>query len=94
MVTKASFYMIAKTFLEFDNHICGEYLAELVIKYVIQSFEKSKYQLAQLSVDFQFCDNWWNKFSDWITRWKLVSYNIRWNVRFSRCYTKLASLSQ
>ncbi|CUS21116.1 LAQU0S02e06238g1_1 [Lachancea quebecensis] len=84
-----TFLMIAKTFLEFDNYMNGEYFAELVVRYVIQSFEKSKYQLAQLSVDFQFSEDWWFKFSNWITKWKLVSYNIRWNVRFGRSYTKL-----
>ncbi|SCV00282.1 LANO_0F06106g1_1 [Lachancea nothofagi CBS 11611] len=83
------FYLIAQTFMEFDNYIAGEYFAELVIKYVIQSFEKSKYQLAQLSVDFQFTGDWWTKFCTWVTKWKLVSYNIRWNIRFSRNYTKL-----
>ncbi|SCU98371.1 LADA_0H12574g1_1 [Lachancea dasiensis] len=88
------FFAIAKTFLEFDNLLSGEYLAEIVIKYVIQFFEKSKYQLAQLSVDFQFSENWWSKFCEWITRWKLVSYNIRWNVRFNRCYTKLFASGQ
>ncbi|CEP64192.1 metallo-dependent hydrolase superfamily protein LALA0_S10e04566g [Lachancea lanzarotensis] len=80
---------IARTFLEFDNVIDGEYFAEMVVKYVIQSFEKSKYQVAQLSVDFQFGDSWWTKFSDWVTRWKLVSYNIRWNIRLNRCFSKL-----
>lgn len=91
------YYMITKTFLEFDNYIEGEYFAELLVKYVVHNLEKSKYQLAQLSVDFQFGyqienDTWWSKFSRWITRWKLVSYNIRWNIRLRRDYTKLHKL--
>ncbi|SCU89077.1 LAFA_0E16050g1_1 [Lachancea sp. 'fantastica'] len=85
---------IARTFLEFDNYIDGEYFAEMVVKYVIQSFEKSKYQVAQLSVDFQFDGSWWTKFSEWVTRWKLVSYNIRWNIRLNRCFTKLYSANR
>ncbi|CCF55603.1 hypothetical protein KAFR_0A01650 [Kazachstania africana CBS 2517] len=90
------YYLLAKTFLEFDNYIEGEYLAEILIRYVIHFLEKSKYQLAQVSVDFQFryksenCeDNWWVKFAKWVMKWKLVSYNIRWNVQISRCYTRL-----
>lgn len=88
------YYMIAKTFLEFDNFIDGQYLAEILIKYVIHNMEKSKYQMAQLSVDFQFIDNWWPNFSRWVTKWKLISYNIRWNVRLSRSYTKLFQSGQ
>lgn len=88
------FYILAKTFLEFDNLVGGQYLAELLILFVINPIEISKYQLIQLSVDFQFYlkedkDNWWVKFSEWIQRWKLVSYNVRWNVQINRCYTKL-----
>lgn len=87
------YYMIAKVFLDFDNDISGEYLAEMVIKYVIHSLEKSKYQLVHLSVDFQFQQpSWWLKFSSWVCRWKLVSFNIRWNVRVKREYSRLYKL--
>ena len=64
-------YLIAKTFLEFDNYINGEYLAELLQKFLIKPLETSKYQLCQLSVDFQSyfhdgnsdVDNWWMVFA-------------------------------
>lgn len=89
------FFKITKTFLDFDNYIDGEYFAELIIKYVIHNLEKSKYQLAQLSVDFQYFPDisWWYKFSSWICKWRLVSYNIRWNVRLKRDFSKLYSLN-
>lgn len=87
------YYLLAKIFLEFDNCMGGEYLAEIFITYCVHTLEKSKYQLAQVSVDFQFYNgaegNWWKKFSQWIIRWRLVSHNVRWNVRLSRSYTKL-----
>lgn len=87
------FYLLAKVFLEIDNYLEGEYLAEIFITYCVHTLEKSKYQLAQISVDFQFYDrkegSWWHKFSEWLIRWRLVSHNIRWNVRLSRAYTKL-----
>ncbi|CAI4043682.1 metallo-dependent hydrolase superfamily protein SKDI_10G1430 [Saccharomyces kudriavzevii IFO 1802] len=86
------FYLLAKVFLEFDNFIEGEYLAEIFIKYVIHILEKSKYQLAQVSVNFQFYskgEDWYKKFSRWLLRWKLVSYNVRWNVQITRIFPKL-----
>ncbi|CAI4566167.1 AVB_G0029500.mRNA.1.CDS.1 [Saccharomyces cerevisiae] len=86
------FYLLAKVFLEFDNFIEGEYLAEIFIKYVIHILEKSKYQLAQVSVNFQFYssgEDWYKKFSQWLLRWKLVSYNIRWNIQIARIFPKL-----
>ncbi|AGO11884.1 AaceriADR119Wp [[Ashbya] aceris (nom. inval.)] len=87
------YYMIARVFLDFDNDIFGEYLAELVIRYVIHSLEKSKYQLVHLSVDFQFRQtSWWLSFSRWVCHWKLVSFNIRWNVRIKREYSRLYKL--
>lgn len=89
------FFLLAKTFLEIENYIDGEYMAEIFIKYCIHTLEKSKYQLAQISVDFQFYDkgetSWWSKFAHWIIKWKIVSHNIRWNVQISRCYSKLFS---
>ncbi|AMD19268.1 HBR367Cp [Eremothecium sinecaudum] len=88
------FYLIAKTFLDFDNYINGEYFAELIIRYVIENLEQNKYQLAQLSVDFRFerSGAWWSKFAAWVCRWKLVSYSIRWNVRIKRDYPMLYQL--
>lgn len=96
------YYLIAKTFLEFDNYIEGQYLAEILIKYAIHLFEKSKYQLVQISVDYQFMskdgdddfkeNNWWMKFAKWMIKWKLISYNIRWNVQITRIYSKLFKL--
>ncbi|CCK73550.1 metallo-dependent hydrolase superfamily protein NDAI_0G05670 [Naumovozyma dairenensis CBS 421] len=87
------FYYLTKTFLNFDNFIEGEYFAELLIRYVVNPLEKSKYQLIQMSIDFQFypvdSDSWWTKFSRWLIKWKLISYNIRWNVQISRIYTTL-----
>ncbi|CCH60077.1 hypothetical protein TBLA_0C02680 [Henningerozyma blattae CBS 6284] len=101
------YLLLTHIFLEFDNFMEGEYLAELFIKNVIHILEKNKYHLAQISVDFQFYENkeminelddkkfinhennWWTKFSHWVLRWNLVSYNIRWNVQLSRNYTKL-----
>lgn len=92
------FFLLAKTFLEFDNILEGEYFAEVFIKYTVHTWEKSKYQLGQVSVDFQFYDsqeyNWWYKFSNWIKRWNLISYNIRWNVQISRVYSKLFKLGR
>ncbi|QLQ78489.1 hypothetical protein HG537_0A07360 [Torulaspora globosa] len=92
------FYLLAKIFLEFDNYLDGEYLAEIFILYCVHTLEKSKYQLAQISVDFQFYHPnegcWWEKFSRWIIKWKLVSHNIRWNVRLSRVFTKLFRLDR
>ena len=97
-----TYYLLAKTFLEFDNYVDGVYLAELLIKYVIHPLEKSKYQLSQISVDFQFMDggddpsknNWWIKFSSWLVKYKLVSYNVRWNVQIRRSYFHLFSLGK
>lgn len=88
------YYMIARTFLEFDNLMEGEYFAQILIRYVFHFLEKSKYQLAQISVNFQFYpmsdeNNWWIKFSEWLMKWKLISYNIRWNVEFPRCFSKM-----
>lgn len=96
------YFLLANTFLEFDNYIEGQYLAEILIKYSIHPLEKSKYQLAQISIDYQFISqnknndkqvvsqhNWWVKFANWVIKWKLVSYNIRWNVRVSRVFSKL-----
>ncbi|SCV03870.1 LAMI_0H11606g1_1 [Lachancea mirantina] len=88
------YFMIARTFLEFDNFIDGEYFALLIIKHVIHNLERSKYQIAQLSIDFQFTESWWSNFAKWIVRWRLVSYNIRWNLRISRCYSKVFSTGQ
>lgn len=92
------FYLLAKTFLEIDNYMDGEYLAEIFIKYCVHTLEKSKYQLAQISVDFQFFaakeTSWWIKFSHWVIKWKLISHNIRWNVQISRAYTKLFGLGR
>lgn len=92
------FYLLTKTFLEFDNYLEGEYLAEIFIKYCVHTLEKSKYQLAQISVDFKFYDHeedsWWIRFSRWIAKWRLVSHNIRWNVRIPRAYTKLFKLGR
>ncbi|CAI4056094.1 hypothetical protein SKDZ_02G3890 [Saccharomyces kudriavzevii ZP591] len=90
-------YLIAKTFLEFDNYINGEYLAELLRKFLIKPQETSKYQLCQLSVDFQFylhygnsdVDNWWMVFANWLSHYNLFSNNIRWNIRISRIYPEL-----
>ncbi|CCD23525.1 metallo-dependent hydrolase superfamily protein NDAI_0B04910 [Naumovozyma dairenensis CBS 421] len=88
------FFLLAKTFLEFDNSIEGEYLAQLLKERVINPLEESVYQLAQLSVDFQFYPldkdkDWWFTFSDWIVRWNLISPYIRWNIQLSRSYKKL-----
>ncbi|KAG0654412.1 hypothetical protein C6P44_000963 [Monosporozyma unispora] len=93
------YYLIAKTFLEFDNYIEGQYLAEILIKYAIHLLEKSKYQLVQISIDYQFMgkngddnfaeNNWWIKFSKWMIKWKLISYNVRWNVQITRVFSKL-----
>ncbi|CAI1511106.1 hypothetical protein GRS66_008648 [Saccharomyces pastorianus] len=86
------FFLLAKVFLEFDNFIEGEYLAEIFIKYVIHILEKSKYQLAQISVSFQFYSDgkdWYKKFSQWLLQWKLVSYNVRWNIQIPRIFPKL-----
>ncbi|CCC68841.1 hypothetical protein NCAS_0B07570 [Naumovozyma castellii] len=88
------FYLITRTFLEFENYIKGEYFAELFKQYVIRPMEKSRYQLAQISVDFQFYDktcsqNWWLQFSNWLLRWQLISPNIRWNVQFRRIFKTL-----
>ncbi|QLG74808.1 hypothetical protein HG535_0H01350 [Zygotorulaspora mrakii] len=89
------FHLLAITFLETDNYIDGEYLAEIFIKHCVHMLEKSKYQLCQVSIDFQFYGegetSWWIKFAHWIIRWKIISYNVRWNVRISRCYSKLIS---
>lgn len=90
-------YLIAKTFLEFDNYINGEYLAELLQKFLIKPLETSKYQLCQLSVDFQSyfhdgnsdVDNWWMVFANWLNHYGLYSNSIRWNVRISRIYPEL-----
>ncbi|KOH00594.1 metallo-dependent hydrolase superfamily protein DI49_1307 [Saccharomyces eubayanus] len=90
-------YLIAKTFLEFDNCINGEYLAELLQTFLIKPLETSKYQLCQLSVDFQFyfhngnsdVDNWWMVFANWLNHYDLFSKNIHWNVRISRIYPAL-----
>ncbi|CCE64621.1 hypothetical protein TPHA_0I01150 [Tetrapisispora phaffii CBS 4417] len=105
------FYLIATTFLEFNNYMDGEYLAEIFIKYVIHYLELNKYLLAQVTVDFQFYDikstsgkpldplthychvnNWWIRFSNWISKWNVVSNNIRWNVNITRLYPRLFSL--
>ncbi|EJS44719.1 YBR284W [Saccharomyces arboricola H-6] len=91
------YYLIAKTFLEFDNYTNGEYLAELLQEFLIKPQESSKYQLCQLSVDFQFylhygdsnVDNWWMVFSNWLNHYNLFSDNICWNIRISRIYPKL-----
>lgn len=94
---KLRYYILIKTFLEFDNLIEGEFLAQILIKYVIHFLEKSKYQLVQIAIDFKFYardigyrkNNWWTKFSIWLIKWKLISYNIRWDVQFRRVYSKL-----
>ena len=95
------YYLLARTFLEFDNHIDGEYFAEIFTRFSLHTLEKSKYQLAQVSVDYQFTDesgstssNWWLKFSNWLMRHNLVSYNIRWNIRISRCFSPLFALGK
>ncbi|EDO15435.1 hypothetical protein Kpol_1027p9 [Vanderwaltozyma polyspora DSM 70294] len=92
------FYLLAKVFLEFDNYMEGEYLAEIFIKYVINHLETNKYLLTQISVDFQFHKleekSWWERFSNWIMKWRLVSYNVRWNVRISRIYTDLFNIGR
>ncbi|KAK5962717.1 metallo-dependent hydrolase superfamily protein PWA37_005159 [Arxiozyma heterogenica] len=90
------YFLIANTFLEFDNYIEGQYLAEILIKYSIHPLEKSKYQLVQISIDYQFMNkndncnsNWWVKFAKWVVKWKLISHNIRWNIRISRVFSNL-----
>lgn len=95
------YYLLAVTFLGFDNYIEGEYLAEILTHFSLYSLEKSKYQLAQVSIDYQFTnergetsDNWWLKFSNWIIKYNLVSYNIRWNIRISRCFPHLFVLNK
>ena len=90
------FYLLAQTFLEYDNYIEGEYLAEMFIKYVVHNLESNKYLLTQISVDYKFYNpddiSWWNRFTNWIMKWNLVSYNVRWNVRIARIYTKLFNI--
>lgn len=95
------YYLLTRTFLEFDNHIDGEYFAEIFTRFSLHTLEKSKYQLAQVSIDYQFTDesgstsgNWWLKFSDWLMRHNLISYNVRWNVRIARCYSPLFALNK
>lgn len=87
------FYILAKTFLEYDNYLEGEYLAQIVIDHVITTLEKSKYQTIQASVDFQFHPSgepsWWERFAHWLVKWNVVSYNVRWNVQIKRVFTKL-----
>ncbi|CAR29963.1 hypothetical protein ZYGR_0AD06540 [Zygosaccharomyces rouxii] len=87
------FYLLAKTFLEFDNYLEGEYLAQIFIDYVITNLEKAKYQTVQVSVDFQFqprgTPSFWERFSHWLVKWNVVSNNVRWNVRIKRVYSRL-----
>lgn len=87
------FYLLAKTFLEFDNYLDGEYLAQMFIDHVITNLEKAKYQIVQVSVDFQFQprgeSSFWEKFAHWLVKWNVVSYNVRWNVQIKRVYPRL-----
>lgn len=39
-------------------------------------------------------NNWWQKFADWIQRWNLVSYNIRWNIQIHRAFSKLYKIGR
>lgn len=94
---KEKFYFIlTRTFLEFNNFMEGEYLALLLKQYLIHPLERSRYQLAQLSIDYQYFDqeNWWLSFSQWLVKWKFLSRNIRWNIQISRIYTKLFFLNK
>lgn len=94
---KEKFYFIlTRTFLEFNNFIEGEYLALVLKENLIHPLEKSRYQLAQLSIDYQYFDNenWWLSFSQWLVKWKIFSRNVRWNVQISRIYTKLYGLKK
>ena len=95
------YYLLARTFLEFDNYIEGAYFAEIFTRFCLHTLEKSKYQIAQVSVDYQYTnefgstkENWWLKFSNWLMKYNLISYNIRWNIRFARCYSPLFALGK
>lgn len=103
LVGKEKFYFIlTRTFLEFNNIIEGEYLALILKENLIHPLEKSKYQLAQLSIDFQYFDNnnegesnnWWILFAQWLVKWKILSRNVRWNIQISRIFTKLVFLNK
>ncbi|KAH3687838.1 hypothetical protein WICPIJ_001177 [Wickerhamomyces pijperi] len=87
---------IDRTFLRIDNHIGGEYLADLV-KQVCSDYEKTKYQYGELGLNFNLIptkthSSRWESIADWVIDHKLISHNIKWIVRIPRNYTILRQL--
>lgn len=87
---------IDKTFLRVDNAINGEYLNE-IMKYVLNDYEKSKYQFGEMGINFNLMSNYqrfgyrskWESISSWVVDNKLVSHNVKWNIRIPRNYSVL-----
>lgn len=86
---------IDKTFLRVENSINGEYLS-CILKQVLSDYEKSKYQYAELGINFNLLDccgrgttNKWSSIAKWIVDNKLVSHNVKWIIRLPRNYTSL-----
>lgn len=90
---------IEQTFLRIDNHIHGEYLS-IIVKQVLSDYEKSKYQLGEIGINFNFLDvhntgvSKWESLSNWIIDNKLVSYNVKWVIRIPRNYSVLKERGQ
>ena len=97
--TKLFYFKVAKLFLEFDNYIEGQYLFELIETCIFK--RKSRHQLYQLSIDFQFnmakdeksgklYNQWCENFYNFNERFAKHNHrNIEWNVRVHRNYTYL-----
>lgn len=76
-------------FLRIDNHIGGEYLAEIT-KEVIHQLESQKYQLAEYRLTVQGVDpKRWSIIANWICKHNICSCNVRWIIQIPRIYATL-----
>ncbi|KAK2169233.1 hypothetical protein NP493_1200g00033 [Ridgeia piscesae] len=77
---------LREIFLKTDNYNGGQYYAR-IIKEVIDDFEDSKYQNAELRLSiYGRSYNEWDKLAQWAIKHNMYSDNVRWMVQIPRLY--------
>lgn len=75
---------LREIFLKTDNHINGQYFAEM-LKEVISDLEESKYQNAEprLSI-YGRSKKEWDQLASWAVKNDVYSDNVRWLIQIPR----------
>lgn len=75
---------LREIFLKTDNHINGQYFAE-ILKEVMADLEESKYQMAEprLSI-YGRSKNEWDQLASWAVSNDVFSDNVRWLIQIPR----------